>query len=199
MPHLSRIVTKNPLSTYAINPVGVTFESEEIGEKIVLLLRPSLVTLIPPILVTIFLITVPFIAGFIASVASFDLGEFLTTAQMFLLVVFWYIFVFGYSLYQFLLWYFNVYLLTNERIVDFDFMGLLSRQISFAKLGQIEDVTPKTLGFFSTFFNYGNVYVQTAGVKPEFEFEKVPRPDDVAEEIMRQVRHEEGEEPGAVG
>ena len=192
-------MTRNPLSTFAINPVGVTFESEEVGEKIILLLRPSLVTLIPPTLVTIFLMTVPLIVGFIAGVIGFEFGEFLTTAQVFLLVAFWYIFVFGYILYQFLLWYFNVYLLTNERIVDFDFMGLLSRQISFAKLGQIEDVTPRSLGFFSTFFNYGNVYVQTAGVKPEFEFEKVPRPDDVAEEIMRQVRQEEGETPGAVG
>lgn len=198
MPHLPTVITKNPFSTFAINPAGVSFESEELGEKIVLLLRPSLVTLVPPILVSLLLIAIPFLVGAFLRLLNVTHTDFLTTQQAFLLVVFWYLFVFGYIFFQFLLWYFNVYLLTNERIIDFDFKGLLSRQISFAKLSEIEDVEPKTIGFFGTFFNYGDVFVQTAGARPEFEFEKVPNPDEVAEEIMEQMRKEEGESPGAV-
>lgn len=198
MPHLPNVVTHNPLSTFAINPVGVSFESEEVGEKIILLLRPHIITLVPPILITISLIILPFLVVPFLNVIGIDLSAFLNGGQIFLILIFWYLFVFGYAFFAFLLWYFNVYILTNERIVDFDFNGILSRQVSFAKLGQIEDVTPKTVGFFGTFFNYGNVYVQTAGTRPEFEFEKVPRPDAVAEEIQEQVRFEEGEPPGVV-
>lgn len=198
MPHLPSVVTRNPLATFAINPTGVSFESEEVGERILLLLRPHIVTLIPPIIIVVFLIILPFFVNPFLNLTRLDLGNFLTTGRTFLILVGWYLFVFGYAFFQFLIWYFNVYLLTNERIVDFDFKGLLHRQISFAKLAQIEDVSPKTLGFFSTFFNYGNVYVQTAGARPEFEFEKVPKPDAVAQEIMEQVRHEEGEAPGVV-
>ena len=198
MPHLPNVVTNNPLSTFAINPVGVSFESEEVGEKIILLLRPHIVTLIPPILVTIFLIITPFLVRLFLNLIGVDLPAVLNPGQIFLIIIAWYLLVFGYAFFQFLLWYFNVYLLTNERIVDFDFKGILSRQVSFAKLAQIEDVSPKTVGFFGTFFNYGNVYVQTAGTTPEFEFEKVPHPDAVAEEIEEQVRIEEGEPPGVV-
>ena len=198
MPHIPNVVTHNPLSTFAINPTGVTFESEEVGEHIVLLLRPHTVTLTPPIIITIFLIFVPFIVSRFFALINFDPASILNTGQTFLLFVFWYLVVFGNAFFQFLFWYFNVYLLTNERIIDFDFRGILSRQVSFAKLSQIEDITPKTTGFFGTFFNYGNVHVQTAGTKPEFEFDRVPHPDAVAQEIQEQVRKEEGEPLGAV-
>ncbi len=96
------------------------------------------------------------------------------------------------------MWYFNVYILTNERIVDLDFVGILDKQVAFTTLNHIEDITPKTIGFFGTFFDYGNVYIQTAAEKPEFDFEKVPRPDDVAHLILQQVRIEEKEKPGEI-
>ncbi|HSX18936.1 MAG TPA: PH domain-containing protein [Candidatus Saccharimonadales bacterium] len=197
MPHLPNIITSNPFTTFGVNPTGISFESEEPGEKIVLLLRPSLVTLIPPVLVAIFLIFVPFIAAVLFSVFSVDLSSILSSAQVFLILFGWYLFVFGYAFFQFLIWYFNVYLVTNERIVDFDFKGLLNRQVAFAQLSHIEDVTPKTIGFFGTFFNYGNVMIQTAGKSQEFDFEKVPRPDAVAEAILEEINIEENEGDGS--
>lgn len=198
MPHVTGPTTTNPFAMFAPNPVGVSFEGQETGEKILLLLRPHIVTLIPPAFITIVLILVPFFLPPVLDALGIGLGNFLNATQIFLITVFWYLFVFGYAFYNFLFWYFNVYLLTNERIVDFDFRGILHKEISYAKLMQIEDVSPKMIGFFGTFFNYGNVFIQTAGTKPEFEFEKVARPDDVAQEILEQIRSEEGEAPGIV-
>ncbi len=192
------IETKNPLAVYAELPQGVTFETQEEGEKIILLLRAHLVTLVPVILFTIFLVIVPFFVSPVLLLLRVDIANTFSGVQLLLLIVFWYLLVFGFAFYRFLFWYFNVYLLTNERIVDFDFKGILSKQISYTILRNIEDVTPKTIGFFGTFFNYGDVLIQTAGEAREFDFEKVPRPNDVAELILIEVRKEEQEAPGEV-
>lgn len=198
MSHVTGGTTINPFAMFAPNPVGVTFEGQETGEKIILLLRQHIITLVPPAIITIILIFVPFFISSFLNLVGVNFLDFLNAGQIFLLTVFWYLLIFGFAFYRFLFWYFNVYLLTNERIVDFDFRGILHKEISYAKLLQIEDVSPKTIGFFGTFFNFGNVFIQTAGTKPEFEFEKVAKPDDVAQEILEQVRSEEGEPPGVI-
>lgn len=188
----------NPLAMYMVAPLGVTFEGEEKGEKIILMLRAHIVTLVPPALIIIFLILIPTIAAPVLALLNINLGEILTGGQVFLITLAWYLFVFGYAFFRFIFWYFNVYILTNERVVDIDFKGLLHKETSYAKLNQIQDVSPKTIGFFSTFFNFGNVFIQTAAERPEFEFHHVPRPNDVAQAILAQVRKEEGEPPGAI-
>lgn len=190
--------TRNPFSTFAFSPLGVTFETQEAGEEIILLLRQHVITQVPYILITIFLLFVPFLLAPIFALLRVDIFSLLTPLQVFLITIFWYLFVLAYVLYRFVFWYYNVYILTNERIIDFDFKGILHKEASYAKLTQIEDVSPKSVGFFSTFFHYGDVYIQTAGEMREFEFLRVPKPDDVAQRILAEVRVEEGEAPGVI-
>lgn len=186
------------LATFAAYPEGVVFDGQEKGEKIVLLLRPHMITLVPPALITLFLILAPFFIPTVLDLLNINLADSLVATQTFLLTIFWYLVVFGYAFYKFIFWYFNVYLLTNERIVDFDFRGILHKEIAYAKLNQIQDVSPKIIGFFGTFFHFGNVFIQTAAARPEFEFHNVARPDLVAQKILEEVRLEEGEAPGAI-
>lgn len=75
-----------------------------------------------------------------------------------------------------LLYYLNIQIVTNMRIVDIDQVGLFSHTIAELHIENIEDVTSETIGVFGTVFNYGNVYVQTAGTKERFEFENIPNP-----------------------
>lgn len=177
--------------------MAITFEGQEEGEEIILFLRPHVITLVPTLVVIIFLFLLPVPIGVIGTILNIDLS-FLSAGQSFLITIFWYLVVFSYAFYRFIFWYFNVYILTNERIIDFDFHGLLHKEISFARLGQIQDVSPKMRGFFSTFFHFGNVFAQTAAESPEFEFHNVADPDFVAHRIQEQVRHEESEKPGEV-
>lgn len=189
--------TKNPLAMFAHEPAGVAFESQEKGEKIILLLRAHIVTLVPPALMVLFLIFLPLIVPAILTVLRLDLLV-ITSKQTFWLIISYYLFVVGLTFYRFIFWYFNVYILTNERVVDVDFRGILHKETSYAKLNQIQDISPKVIGFFGTFFHFGNVYIQTAAEKPEFEFHHVPNPEVVAQEILEQVRHEEAEPAGVI-
>lgn len=190
--------TKNPLASFAECPIGVTFDSQEVGEKIVLLLRQHIVVLVLPFFFFILLLLLPVVIPSVLSFLKLNLFDVLSGAQVPLLTVFWYLLVFAFALYRFLFWFFNIYILTNERVIDFDFRGILHKQTSFAKLVQIQDVTPKMVGFFSTFFNFGDIYIQTAGEQREFDFLKVPKPDEVSHRILEEVRIEEGERPGEV-
>lgn len=194
---IHQIHSRNPLAMFAPQPVGVSFETQQKGEKIIIMLRAHIVTLIPVIAEIVFLFLTPF---FIALLGAFGVEIFssLATRQLFWIHVVWYIFVFGFAFYKFIFWYYNVYLLTNERVVDFDFKGILHKETAYANLNQVQDVTPKVIGFFGTFFNFGNVYIQTAAAKPEFEFHAVEKPDLLAREVLEQVRLEETEKPGEI-
>jgi uncharacterized membrane protein YdbT with pleckstrin-like domain len=190
--------TTNPLSVFASDPVGVSFENQEKGEKIILLLRQHLATQIMVVLEIVFLFLLPIIVSPVVMVFRVDVFSYLGTNQVFWVVLCWYFFVLGFTFYKFIHWYFNVYILTNERIIDFDFKGVLNSETAYANLNQIQDVSPKIVGFSGTFFHYGDVYIQTASEVPEFDFESVKFPDEVAQRILAEVRIEEAEKPGEV-
>ena len=74
-------------------------------------------------------------------------------------------------------------MVTDERIIDIDFHSVLYKEVTIAMLKKIEDVTSKAGGFFSSLFDYGNVFVQTAGTEANIEFMNVPKPSQVAKII----------------
>ena len=195
---IHQIHSKNPFAMFAPNPQGVHFENQESGEKIILLLRAHIVTLVPGALFILLLAFVPFFIPFFLGIIRVHALSVFDPRQLILVTIFWYLFVFGFSFYKFIFWYFNVYLITNERVIDIDFRGILHKETSYAKLNQIQDISPKIIGFFGTFFHYGNIYIQTAAERPEFEFHNVENPNMVAQEIHEQVRKEEAEPPGVI-
>ena len=78
------------------------------------------------------------------------------------------------------MYYLNMQIITNERIVDITQNSLLHHTISELHLSRIEDVTAEVKGLLPTFFNYGNVHIQTAGETERFVFSRIPNPAEVA-------------------
>lgn len=83
-----------------------------------------------------------------------------------------------------ILYYLNYQIITNERLVDVDQKNLLFHSTTEIHLAQIEDVSSEIKGFLGNLFNYGHVYVQTAGTKTRFEFDYVPDPNGVVKQIL---------------
>ncbi len=173
-----------PLTTFAANPDGVRFETQEEEERVELFLRQHIVVNVPWIVATAIAIVAP-------SVVLPFLGRFLSLPfqiplqYMIVGAAFWYLAIFGFVLSNFLYWYFNIYIVTNERIVDIDFLYLLYKRFSEAELTKIQDISYTSGGIVAAIFNYGNVVIQTAGEAPNLEFEKVPHPERVVETIRR--------------
>lgn len=87
----------------------------------------------------------------------------------------------------FLIWvlyYLNLHIVSEMRIVDIDQRGLLKHVVSELNLETIEDVSSDTTGLFGNLLNYGTVYVQTAGAVERFQFENVADPAKIANIIL---------------
>ena len=179
--------THNPLSAYDYFPDNIDFETRDREEKIVLFLRRHPITNLKWILVTVLLVFAPFFLG------AFPLLDFLPGNFRFIAVLGWYLGTMAYILENFLTWYFNVYIVTDERIIDIDFNNLIYKEVSDANIDKIQDVTYKMGGVARTFFNYGDVEIQTASEVPNFEFAAVPQPDRVAK-VLQDLRIEEEQE-----
>jgi ABC-type multidrug transport system fused ATPase/permease subunit len=84
----------------------------------------------------------------------------------------------------FTFYYLNIQIITSLRIVEITQEGLFNHTVSELHIDKIEDVTSKTTGLFGTIFNYGDVYVQTAGTVERFEFLSVPNPAAIEKIIL---------------
>ena len=105
-------------------------------------------------------------------------------------------------LFFFIIWidyYFDVWIVTNERIVNIEQKGLFSRGISELELENIQDITVEVCGIIPTFLNYGNLYVQTAAEKERFIFKHVPNPYAIKDLVMNLQKSYEKKEAHNLG
>ena len=73
----------------------------------------------------------------------------------------------------------DVWIVTNERIINTEQQGLFNRVVSEVYLHQIQDITSEQRGLLGTFLTFGDVFVQTAAERERFQFKNIDNPDDV--------------------
>lgn len=177
----------SPLAAFVARPRRINFETQYDGEEVILLLRRHPITQLNWILTALIMILAPL------SLKYFPLIDFLPDRFQFIVILMWYLLITAFVFEKFLSWYFNVYIITDERVVDVDFHNLIYKEISDAEIEKIEDVTVTQGGVMQTVFNYGSVLIQTAAEKPQFEFEDVPNPALVAK-VLQGLQLEEKQE-----
>jgi uncharacterized membrane protein YdbT with pleckstrin-like domain len=87
----------------------------------------------------------------------------------------------------FLIWidyYFDVWIITDRRVVNIEQKGLFNRQVSELELLRIQDITTEVTGVIPTMLNYGDVFIQTAGENPRFIFRQVSDPYGIKDTLM---------------
>lgn len=172
---------KQPLMAYMANPVDMHFESQEDKEEICLLLRRHPITNLPWLFAAFIMLLAPFVIFPIFSFLN-PMPDLPVQYQL-VFTLFWYTVTFSVVLVNYLDWFFNVYFVTNERIVDVDFNNLVHRELSSTRISKIQDVTYKVNGVIRSIFDYGDVFIQTAGTEENFIFEAVPQPQAVVKQI----------------
>lgn len=181
-----------PLTSFSVNPKGVRFETQKEDETIILFLRQHIIVNIPWLIIAAVLLVTPTVF-FPLVLANIQLPFTIPLGYIIVGTLFWYLITVGFILMNFLRWFFNIYIVTNERVVDIDFIHLLYKEFSEARLEKVQDLSYKSGGFFAAFFNFGDVSIQTAGELPNFEFDAVPRPERVLQtisELVEQVKKE---------
>lgn len=176
--------THNPLAAFSYFPDRLKFINKDPEEKVILLLRRHPVTTVRWILSAFFMLIAPSFLPFFVFFGAVPPRFQIVFALM------WYLLTTAYVFEKFLSWYFNVNIVTDERIIEVDFIHLVYREITDANIDQIQDVTVEMGSAIRTIFNYGDIVIQTAAQIPKIKFEAIPQPDRVAK-ILRELRIEE--------
>lgn len=170
------------------SPYELRFESQQDDETVLLLGRRHFITNFGWITTICFALVIPFFWG------EFPFFKALDGNTLVSLTMLWYLAIIFYGLQSFLMWFYNVYIITNERLIDVDFTGLLSKTVNVCQISRIEDVNYTQKGFLASMLNYGDVIVQTAseqktpdsaGELSAFTFESIAFPDKVASVISQ--------------
>lgn len=162
--------------------------NQERGEQVVLFLRRYWIDLAVSFLFAIALVAVPIVLSIVFGLAGMNPFESpfwgpattaLVSAYLLVAVVL--------TITQVTDYFLDMWIVTNERIINIEQHGLFRRKVSEMRLNQVQDISSETHGFLETFLTYGDVTIQTAGEKLQFHFKNIDNPDEVKLEIAKLV------------
>jgi hypothetical protein len=116
--------------------------------------------------------------------------------NVFIFATIW-VLVNGWSLlWGYLSWLGDVYVIEDEVLVDIHRAPFGWREHrSQASLWQVQNVTSSIRGLPGRIFNYGDVHIQTAAGSGKLDFNDVPNPTGVADEILKRIHALEQRNP----
>lgn len=79
---------------------------------------------------------------------------------------------------------FDLFILTDKRLIDITQQGFLTRKTSIAELNQIQNASFAQSGPIDSIFGIGKVDVQTAGANPDIAMEWIKNPSKVTDTIL---------------
>lgn len=155
-------------------------------EQISIILKRHWITFIPYLGLFLILCAIPVLAyEFIGRYEP----ELLNTQWLPLIFILggsaWYLFTLLLFFTHFTDFFLDVWIVTNERVIAILQHGLFARDVSQARLYQVQDVKTKVRGPIQTMFGFGDLHVETAGLgHGDFHFDNIPNPNATARKIM---------------
>lgn len=159
------------------------------NEKTLLVLHKHWFELTGPVITFLILLIIPPIVLSFLPLFTGSLDETTVTAVTnFLLALYIMILI----LFLFLFWtdyFLDMWIITNERIIDIEQQGLFNRDIAEIPLRHVQDVTIEIHGIVETFLKFGTIKIQTAGER-EFYIRNVPNLYEAKEIILEYSRRQ---------
>jgi len=150
------------------------------------MLRRHPITFIPIFVLFVVLMGVPVIVYFIINTlfpsvvsGSVVYPILVLSASIYALSMYLFFYV------RFIEYYLDLWVITNDRLLDMEQQGLFSRSIKELDLYRIQDVTVNIQGIFSTLLNYGNIHIKTASTNTDIVFHDVSHPDVIQKDLIR--------------
>jgi hypothetical protein len=154
-----------------IYPEGATFATQNENEDVVIVLRKHIIRNTSWLLTAIMLLLLPAIismllvfvdgAFFENSILQSDILLGVNNNFMLVFVLFYYGFVFSYTIFKFLHWYYDLFIITNERFISIDFDSLKGKVITDIPLVDVVDIREKALGVVPTLLGYATIEFKT--------------------------------------
>ena len=174
----------------------MSFSSQNENETIYLLLRRHIITNTPWIITIVLLLIAPLfllIAFHLSNPLAIFFPSGISHSYTIIFSLFYYLAVISSAFVYFLSWFYSISLVTSEQVYDIDFSSLVYKEVSATRMHLVEDVTATQVGSIRSFFDYGDVLVQTAGTLDNFDMMAIPHPTKVANTIEDLLGKEEAE------
>ncbi len=167
-----------------MNPAKSLFPGQQPSERIHLVTRPHWIILARRVLMWfVFVALLLLLDVFVTSAFPAVLRE--PYIYIFNLIKTLYLMLLTIGIFSiWIIYYLNYQIVTNERVVDITQEHLLSHTTVEFHLNRVQDVTAEIKGVLGNVFNFGDVFVETAGENTRFEFNNVPDPHRVAKLIL---------------
>ncbi len=184
----SKIMKKKSINLYKREEYS--FPGQRHNENIVLILRRHKLTLLPHALYLLVLASLP--AMFYVFIVPTAFTAFLEDPYNKTFILFSIIYYGFVWIMAFIVWvdyYLDIWIVTNQRLLDIEQIGFFNRVVSELDLKRIQDITSRVHGLFPTMFGFGNIYIQTAAEEHKFELKSVPHPITARRKIVELYTH----------
>lgn len=91
----------------------------------------------------------------------------------------------GFTVWRFLDWENDHYILTNRRILHIERVYFLFESRSEANLDKIQDVTVRMPNMIANVLHFGNLEIETASTAGQIKFESIPQPRKAQREVFQ--------------
>ena len=157
-------------------PKEISYENLEKDERVIFFMYKHLITLVPRIVVGAVFVILLLIGLTLLFIFSPD--PFITKIGI-VLAWFWICFIILYFLMILVSYRSDVYIVTNERIIDFDVVNLLYKNAQDIELGSVHSIRYESGGgLFKGMFDYGNVIIDYTG--GEFTLHNIVMPNKIS-------------------
>jgi signal transduction histidine kinase len=161
-------------------------------EKVIFFLRRHIIVFIGSVLMIVLLMLVPIGAWWLLdAVAPGLLAGEISGAAIKLTISAYYFWIWLFMFSNFVDYYLDAWVVTNDRILNIEQEGLFNRTVSELDLLNIQDITSEVHGVLPFFFGYGDVQIQTAAEQNRFVFEQIPKPEEVRKRLLTLVEEEQ--------
>lgn len=188
----------NPLTSLASFPLNISVNGQNTDESILLFVREHKIILFGDLLLYTLILFLPsFIRILVTYLDSNFLSKSITNTNFFeskwwtVINITWFAYVFTGYFNIFFKWFYNINILTTERFMDIDFLGIFSNRIESASIVDIEDIKDSQKGLLQSIFNMGDLTLLTASGATEFSLANVPKAykvRDFIQDVMIQVK-----------
>lgn len=157
------------------NTESYNFQGQRTGEEVIVLVNQHTWVLLPIALTWLVLLS-------ITGLSLWYFGASRVSSVVIAVVI-----IFGalYSIYQWYLWQWSNYIITNQRVIKIDQISLFNRLISEAEIERIQEISSEIAGPIHTLLNFGTVKIQTASTTGRVDLENVPDPYNIQQVIVR--------------
>lgn len=163
------------------------------GEEIKFIVRHHWAGFLGTLLIVIAMALFPIFGLFIANLAfGSQIGQVMPIIIIALSSYFIFLLTFLFG--TFINYYFDIILITNQRIINVDQQGLLARRTSELNISEVEDANAEVNGFLRSLFNFGTLVIETAGkgtsdegrpgMHGYFTIDDLPDPNRLARTIL---------------